>query len=103
MSIAHCMKCVDAYIAWLVRIDFGDSAISLALENVANCLLDQQILLKLNECYSNMLPIGPKPSMRNITDIETYNFCQDLIGVFAERGKGTRLLFDRFGYKRGNG
>ena len=67
LSIAHCMKCVDAYIAWIVRIDYGDIAVSLALENVANCLLDQQILLKLNECYSNMLPIGPK------TVYEEYN------------------------------
>lgn len=103
LSVAHCMKCVDGYVAWLVSLKFDNGAGSVALEQVANCLLDQQILKKLNACYSNALPMGPKPSMGHITHIETYVFCQELIGAFVDVAGGTRILFDRFGYKRGNG
>lgn len=103
LSIAHCMKCVDAYVAWLTRHNFGDPSASVALEKVANCLLDKQVLLKLNQCYSNALPIGQAPSMGHITHRETYDFCQDLIGAFAEKVGGNRLLYDRFGYVKGNG
>lgn len=105
LSIAHCYKCVDLYVAWLVKGYFGDLSVSQALERVANCPLDKQTLAKLNECYSRALPMG-KPTMSHITDINTYNFCQELIGVFveyADKKRGNRILFDRFAYKRGNG
>ena len=102
LSFAHCFKCVDLYISWLVTHNFGEASVSVALEKVANCPLDSQILKKLNLCYSNALPMG-NPSMGHIANENTYEFCQNLIGVFAENCGGSRLLFDRFAYKRGNG
>lgn len=102
LSFAHQHKLIDLFIKWLSRHDFGAPALSQCFISSANCALDSQTLSMLNDCLSGALPLS-KPSMGNIHSVQTYRFCQSLITEFAEHFGGSRLLFDYFSYRRGNG
>jgi len=101
LSLAHKYKLIDLYIKWISKHDFLDRPTARLLVKNANCALDSQVLKMLNKCYSGALPIGV-PTMGNITNQNTYDFCQELIFDFVGPCGGTRLLFDRYAYKRGN-
>lgn len=101
LPLAHCYKLVDLYIKWISAHKFEDKAFIDAIVKNANCPLDRQVLERLNECYSLVLPIF-KPSMGHIHNQNTYVFCQELIAEFSEHCGGSRLLFDYWTWRRGN-
>ncbi len=102
LPLAHCYKLVDLYIKWISAHQFKDKAFIDAIVKNANCPLDRQVLERLNECYSLALPIF-KPSMGHIHNQNTYNLCQELIAEFSQQCGGSRLLFDYWTWRRGNG
>lgn len=102
LSFAHQHKLIDLFVKWLSAHDFGCQQLSQSLVSHANCALDSQTLQKLNECLSMALPIS-NPSMGDIHSRQTYSFCQNLIERFATQYGGTRLLFDYFAWRRGDG
>lgn len=101
-ELAHRLKLVDLFIKWLSAHDFGESRLTAALERNAHCALDSQTLRKMNESYSNALPLG-NPSMGNVSNMRAYLLCQDLIERFSTHFGGTRLLFDYYSWKKGGG
>ncbi len=101
-KLPHQLKLVDLFIKWLSSHSFAEPKFTAALEMNANCALDSQTLKRMNEAYSNVLPLG-KPSMGHITNMATYMLCQDLIQRFSVHFGGSRLLFDYFAWKKGGG
>jgi hypothetical protein len=101
-DLAHRLKLIDLFVKWLSSHNFREPQFLAALERNGNCALDSQTLRKMNQAYSNALPIG-KPSMGNITNVRSYLLCQDLIQRFSVRFGGSRLLFDYFAWRKGGG
>ena len=97
---SHSRKLVDLFVKWLCHFNFGFSEITDLLVANSNCPLDSQSLAVLNRCLSGILPIS-KPSMGDVKNELSYEFCQDLIAQFSESVGGSRLLFDFFAWKYG--
>lgn len=97
---AHTYKVVDLYIKWLSSLKECPKQLCDGILKFGYCALDSQILIKLNECLSGALPIR-NPSMGDISNRNTYDFCQTLIEGFCVKYGGTRLLFDYFAWKPG--
>ncbi len=91
---------VDLYIKWLCSNNECSEKLANSLIKYAYCALDSQILTKLNEALNHALPIR-KPSMGDIANQYTYDYCQSLIKDFSETYNGTRLLFDYYAWERG--
>jgi hypothetical protein len=102
LQLSHCYKLIDLYIKWLSAHRLQDNETLEGIIRHANSALDSQILEHLNKCYSMALPIF-KPSMGHIHNQNTYIFCQSLITAFSEPCGGSRLLFDYWAWKKGNG
>jgi len=100
LSYAQQFKLVDLFIKWLSEHDFNNEAVKAGLIEHANCALDRQILLRLNDCLRGALPM-PSPSMGHIKNKFTYTFCQELIDEFSRACGGTPLLFDYWAWRRG--
>lgn len=100
LRFAYQYKLVDLFIKWLSGHDFGDPLITQGFVEYANCALDRQVLTKLNECLSGALPM-PAPSMGQIENRHTYEFCQDLVAEFSASCGATPLLFDYYAWKPG--
>lgn len=100
LSFAHTYKAIDLYLKWLCSNSTCSETLSNNLLQFGYCALDSQILYKLNLCLSGALPIR-KPTMSDIANQNTYNFCQSLIKDFAEYYGGTRLMFDYYAWKSG--
>jgi hypothetical protein len=102
LSFAHTYKLVDLYIKFLSGFRFKNNTFLEGLIKNANCALDSQIIKRINVCYDNMLPVS-KPSMGDIHGRSTYDFCQNLIELFANCCGATRLEFDYWAWVKGNG
>jgi len=100
LSFAHLHKVIDLFVKWLSKHDFNQPRLTEAFVAHGNCALDSQSLTTINECLSLALPLT-NPSMGDIHNRMTYDFCQGLITSFAHRFGGTRLLFDHYAWKYG--
>lgn len=100
LKFAHLHKLIDLFVKWLSSHNLSSPKLSECLLLRANCALDSQTLNKLNVCLCMALPIS-NPSMGDIHEKNTYNFCQDLIESFAAHYGGTRLMFDYFAWQSG--
>lgn len=100
LSFAHTYKAIDLFVKWLCSNSNCSEKLSNSFLQYGYCALDSQILHKLNLCLSGALPIR-KPTMGDITNKYTYDFCQSLIKDFTEYYGGTRLLFDYYAWKSG--
>lgn len=99
-SFAHIFKMVDLYVKWLSCRAECPPALAESIVHYGYCALDSQILRALNSALSGALPCS-KPSMGDIKNENTYEFCQSLIKEFAEANGGTRLLFDFYAWSPG--
>lgn len=102
LNFAHTFKIVDLFLKWLLTNEKCPKDLSKSILKYGYCALDSKILTVLNKCLSGALPIR-KPSMGDIQNINTYNFCQSLIKEFCEYYSGTRILFDYYAWKPGGG
>jgi len=100
-SLAHTYKMVDLYLKWLCSNATCPAELANSIIKFGYCALDSQILEKLNEALSYALPIK-NPSMGDIANRNTYDYCQSLIKDFAENFNGSRLLFDYYAWAPGN-
>jgi hypothetical protein len=100
LSFAHTFKLVDLYIKWLSSLSECPQELAKPILKYAYCALDSQILLKLNKCLSEALPVR-NPSMGDIINLNTYDYCQSLIKGFCEKYGGTRILFDYYAWEPG--
>ncbi len=98
--LAHQLKLVDLFVKWLSGYNVGGHRFVAALEKHARCALDSQTLRRMNECYSQALPLG-EPSMGSVISQQTYDLCQELIARFSRMFGGTPLLFDYFAWTKG--
>src|SRR3990172_7248185 len=102
-SFAHTYKMVDLYLKWLCSNEKCPEKLANSIIKYGYCALDSQILKKLNEALSYALPIRIRnPSMGDITNENTYEYCQSLIMDFAENFNGYRLLFDYYAWVPGS-
>lgn len=101
LKFAYTFKAVDLYIKWLSSLKECPKQLCDGILKFGYCALDSQILKRLNECLSGALPIK-NPSMGDISNRNTYDFCQTLIEGFCVKYGGTRLLFDYFAWKPGS-
>ncbi|OGW03367.1 MAG: hypothetical protein A2W77_02800 [Nitrospinae bacterium RIFCSPLOWO2_12_39_16] len=102
-SFAHTYKMVDLYLKWLCSNEKCPEKLANSIIKYGYCALDSQILKKLNEALSYALPIRIRnPSMGDITNENTYEYCQSLIKDFAENFNGYRLLFDYYAWVPGS-
>jgi hypothetical protein len=100
LSFAHTFKLLDLYLKWLSSNKECPKELSESILKFGYCALDSQILLKLNECLNGALPLK-NPSMGDIINSNTYEYCQKLIKDFCEKYGGTRLLFDYYAWEKG--
>ncbi|MDO8444626.1 MAG: hypothetical protein Q7T53_00735 [Deltaproteobacteria bacterium] len=100
LSFAHTYKLIDLYLKWLLSNSNCPEKLANSILNFGYCALDSKILSMLNKCLSGALPIR-NPTMGDIANQNTYDFCQALIKGFAEKHGGTRILFDFYAWERG--
>ncbi len=98
ISLAHSYKLLDLFLKWVYQHKSCPEDLANSIEQFGHCALDSQVLKELNICFSFALPIN-NPTMGDIINQNTYDFCQNLIEYFTHEFGGTKLAFDFYAWK----
>jgi len=97
---AHLYKMRDLFLRFLCMHKSCPETLARSILQYGNSPLDSQSLAKLNECLKFSLPME-NPSMKSVTNENSYNFCQQIIEAIAKKAGGSKLMFDFWAYKKG--